>query len=117
MRRDFVTCGRRTAGLDYGARSMASRETEINLPDDLTAGAYATWVGVWHTRYELVLDFGVSEREETDDDRVPIRVVSRVRVPVGFAFELLSHVSNGMIEHERIYGESRRPERRLAEEA
>ena len=96
---------------------MASPEREINLPDELVAGVYATWVGAWYTPYEFVLDFAVQEDREDQqvESRAPVRVVSRVRLPAGTTFEALATIRARMAQYERTFGEIRLPRPRFPE--
>ena len=95
---------------------MASPQREINLPDALVAGVYATWVGAWYTPYEFILDFAVQEEEEEQlANRGPVRVVSRVRLPAGSAFEALATIRASMADYERSFGEVRLPRPRFPE--
>ena len=95
---------------------VASPEREINLPDELVAGVYATWVGAWYTPYEFVLDFAVQEEEEQElPNTGPVRVVSRVRLPAGSTFEALATIRANMADYERSFGEVRLPRPRFPE--
>jgi hypothetical protein len=66
---------------------------------------------VWHTAYELVLDF-VSETRLAPVGETPLEAVARIRIPVGFAMDLMKRVSATMTDYEGLYGEIRRPEER-----
>jgi hypothetical protein len=93
---------------------MAQAEPEINLPDELVAGVYATWVGVWYTPHEFVVDFAVQEEDEMRaENRTPVRVVSRVRLPTGTTFEALATIRAKMAEYEQTFGEIRVPRPRF----
>ena len=95
---------------------MEQSEPELNLPDGLAAGAYATWVVVWYTPHEFVVDFAVQEEDEMRaGSRAPVRVVSRVRLPTGTTFEALATIRAKMAEYERIFGEIRVPRPRFRE--
>jgi hypothetical protein len=80
----------------------------LQVPDDLTAGAYSNLVAVWHTPYEFTLDFAVTQPAQvmTDDTGTrqsvtPARVVSRVKIPPAAVFELMQALS----KNERLYEE------------
>jgi hypothetical protein len=72
---------------------------ELNLPPELEAGVYASFAAVWQDNDTFVLDFAVHTRppEPVPDlesgavtsVRVPARVVSRVRIPSGQAWDLM----------------------------
>jgi len=74
-------------------------QLELNLPPDLEAGVYAGFAAVWQDNETLVLDFAVhtsppqpvpdAKTGEVAALRVPARVVSRVRIPGGQAWELM----------------------------
>ena len=84
------------------------------LPPEHEAGAYATAAVVWYTAYDFTIDFAAPmghELAEPDDVRRH-RVVSRVRLPVGFAFELISMISGNMELYEQAWGEIHYPRRR-----
>ena len=86
---------------------MASHEPEVNLPDELVAGVFATHLTAWHTPYELVLD--LAAQEEPGEYTSPVRVVSRLRLPIVLGLEALDTLRGEMGEYERVYGEIRRP--------
>jgi hypothetical protein len=74
-------------------------QLELNLPQELEAGVYASFAAVWQDNDTFVLDFAVHTRPPepvADVDsgavaalRVPARVVSRVRIPAGQAWDLM----------------------------
>jgi hypothetical protein len=74
-------------------------QLELNLPPELEAGVYASFAAVWQDSDTLVLDFAVHTQPpqplpdagtgEVAAVRVPARVVSRVRIPAGQAWELM----------------------------
>ena len=74
-------------------------QLELNLPPEMEAGVYASFAAVWQDNDTLVLDFAVHTRppEPVADIesgavaavRVPARVVSRVRIPAGQAWDLM----------------------------
>ena len=69
-------------------------ELKIDVPPELEGGTYANVLNVWHTAYEFTLDFGVMQQVGDPEDsdaalQVPVRVVSRVRIPVTLLFEVL----------------------------
>lgn len=82
------------------------QELQINIPDDLAAGVYSNMVLVWHTAYEFTLDFAAIE--PTDSNRVPCRVVSRVRIPPTVIFDLMRALNENMSKYEARFGEIRR---------
>jgi hypothetical protein len=96
---------------------MAERpiELKINVPPELEGGTYANVLNVSHTAYEFTLDFGVMQQvgEPEDPDaalQVPVRVVSRVRIPVTLLFEVLKALNTNMSGYEATFGPIRAPE-------
>jgi len=96
---------------------MAERpiELKIDVPPELEGGTYANVLNVWHTAYEFTLDFGVMQQvgEPEDPDaalQVPVRVVSRVRIPVTLLFEVLKALNTNMTGYEATFGPIRAPQ-------
>jgi hypothetical protein len=90
-------------------------ELKIDVPPELEGGTYANVLNVWHTAYEFTLAFGVmqqvGEQEDTDSVlQVPVRVVSRVRIPVALLFEVLKALNTNMSGYEATFGPIRPPE-------
>ena len=90
-------------------------ELKIDVPPELEGGTYANVLNVWHTAYEFMLDFGVMQQvgEPEDPDavlQVPVRVVSRVRIPVTLLFEVLKALNTNMSGYEATFGPIRAPE-------
>ena len=92
-------------------------ELKIDVPPELEGGTYANVLNVWHTPYEFTLDFGVMQQvvepEDADADapvQVPVRVVSRVRIPVTLLFEVLKALNTNMTGYESTFGSIRPPE-------
>jgi hypothetical protein len=90
-------------------------ELKIDVPPELEGGTYANVLNVWHTAYEFTLDFGVMQQvgEPEDADapvQVPVRVVSRVRIPVTLLFEVLKALNTNMTGYESTFGSIRAPE-------
>ena len=90
-------------------------ELQLDVPPELEGGTYANVLNVWHTAYEFTLDFGVMQQvgEPEDADapvQVPVRVVSRVRIPVTLLFEVLKALNTNMTGYESTFGSIRAPE-------
>ena len=90
-------------------------ELQLDVPPELEGGTYANVLNVWHTAYEFTLDFGVMQQvgEPEDPDaavQVPVRVVSRVRIPVTLLFEVLKALNTNMTGYESTFGSIRAPE-------
>ena len=90
-------------------------ELQIDVPPELEGGTYANVLNVWHTAYEFTLDFGVMQQVGEPEDaeaavQVPVRVVSRVRIPVTLLFEVLKALNTNMTGYESTFGSIRAPE-------
>ena len=91
---------------------MADRpiELQIEVPAELEGGTYSNVLNVWHTAYEFTLDFGVMQTVAPQNDdpeaplHVPVRVVSRVRIPVTLLFEVLKALNTNMTNYEAAFG-------------
>jgi hypothetical protein len=84
-------------------------ELQIEVPPELEGGTYSNVLNVWHTAYEFTLDFGVMRSVEhpVEPDtplQVPVRVVSRVRIPVTLLFEVLKALNTNMTNYEAAFG-------------
>jgi hypothetical protein len=79
-------------------------QLELNLPPEMEAGVYASFAAVWQDNDTLVLDFAVHTQPpqplpdagtgQLAAVRVPARVVSRVRIPAGQAWEFIRAVND-----------------------
>ena len=90
-------------------------ELKLDVPPELEGGTYANVLNVWHTAYEFTLDFGVMQQVGEPEDpeaalQVPVRVVSRVRIPVTLLFEVLKALNTNMTGYEATFGSIRAPE-------
>ena len=95
-------------------------ELHIEVPPELEAGTYANVLNVWHTAYEFTLDFGVMQQVAEPEDpeeavHVPVRVSSRVRIPVTLLFEVLKALNQNMTNYEATFGPIREPEQTAEE--
>lgn len=84
-------------------------ELQIEVPAELEGGTYSNVLNVWHTAYEFTLDFGVMQAVGQQEDpaaplQVPVRVVSRVRIPVTLLFEVLKALNTNMTNYEAAFG-------------
>src|SRR5438874_7953110 len=82
------------------------QELQVSIPDNVAAGVYSNMALVWHTPYEFTLDFAAME--PTDSNRVPCRVVSRVRIPPTVIFDLMRALNENMSKYEARFGEIKR---------
>jgi hypothetical protein len=89
-------------------------ELQVTLPPELEGGTYSNVLHVHHTAYEFTLDFGVMRPPEQDDPtgpvRVPVVVVSRVRIPVTLLFEVLKALNQNLTIYESAFGPIKAPE-------
>ncbi len=83
-----------------------ANDVELKIPDQLEAGVYANSVRIWHTRSEFARDF--IARPANDEARDVARLVSRVKIPTIFMFELIRKLNGKMTDYERKYGEIER---------
>lgn len=92
---------------------------QVHVPPDLEGGVYANFLVVWHTPYEFTLDFAAmqpaQQTEEGSPPTVPMRVVSRVRIPVTLIFDVLRALNENMTRYETAFGEIRRPQQEEGE--
>src|SRR5438552_7705833 len=84
----------------------SEQQFQFTVPDDVAPGVYSNMVLVWHTPYEFTLDFAAIEPSDTN--RVPCRVVSRVRIPPTVIFDLMRALNENMSIYESKFGEIRR---------
>ena len=82
------------------------QELQISIPDDVAGGVYSNLALVWHTAYEFTVDFAAIER--SDSNRVPARVVARVRIPPTVMFDLMRSLNENMSIYEQKFGEIKR---------
>lgn len=86
------------------------------MPPELEGGVYSNFFNAWHSEHEFTIDFAsrqiplVEEPDEPESAAfVRCPVVSRVKLPVTLAFELIRSLNAVMTEYEAQYGEIRRP--------
>jgi hypothetical protein len=96
---------------------------QFYVPEPNEEGTYANSFAIWHTAYEFTIDFAVSQviqpvnpEEPAGAQVVPMRVVSRIRLPVGLVFDLIKSINERMAAYEAEWGEIHAPERREGEE-
>ena len=89
---------------------------DFDLSPEARVGVYANALSVWYSPYEFALDWGLSgppQAEDDDDPSSPIRittsVIARIRIPVGFGFDVLRALNEALTGYESIFGEIRRP--------
>ena len=102
---------------------MSSVSERLDVPFELESGVYANAISVWHTPYEVIADFAVrlapepSDPDDPESDPVtPARVVSRVRIPPTFVFEVVRAINGELTVYEAEFGEVSQPRRRDEEE-
>jgi hypothetical protein len=84
----------------------------VNLPPELEAGAFANFATIWRDNDGFVLDFavttapGIPQVDEAGESFVGVqaRVVSRVRIPAGQAWEFMRALNNQLGAWEAEHG-------------
>ena len=96
---------------------------QFYVPPEQEAGVYAHAYAIWHTAYDFILDFAVTQLAQATDPEdpdaghvVPARVVARVRIPPGLVFDLIQTINERMTQYEAEWGEIARPEFRAQED-
>ena len=87
--------------------SMAEPTLEYRVSEEIEGGVYANSVTLWHTGHEFTFDFCSSLPTRQDEDgsmTVPLRVVSRIKLPVSVIFDLLQAINTDMTKYEAAYG-------------
>ena len=86
-----------------GDPQQAPLQFELQLPDTMSGGVYANFLGVWHTAHEFTLDFAVTQPAslaQTPDGQtvthVPCQVVSRIKVPPTVLFDFLRTLNENL---------------------
>lgn len=88
---------------------MAAEQPALDLevPPELVPGVYANLLGVWHSAYEFMLDFGVFQPPSQRSEAAHIgafRVTSRIRLPVTLVFDVLRTINDAMSDYEARFG-------------
>ena len=84
----------------------------MQITPETEGGVYSNFVAVWHTAHEFTLDFCSTQPPQVDDSGdqfVPARVVSRVKIPPTMLFELLKALNTNMTNYEKVFGEIQQP--------
>jgi Protein of unknown function (DUF3467) len=102
-----------------GDASDRERYLQIDIPPEVRRGVYANTLTIWFSPYEFAFDWGLAERVEPEDPedptsplRMPMLIVSRVRLPTALVFDVLRALNQAMTDYEAIFGEIWRPEAR-----
>jgi hypothetical protein len=87
---------------------------EIQVPESAREGHYANFLSVWHSQHDFTLDFAVTEQATAAGDgsgvvNVPCHVVTRVRIPVTVAEDVLRALAANVTDYENTVGRIRRP--------
>jgi hypothetical protein len=90
---------------------------QLQFDPALIGGVYANLLAIWHTGDEFTLDFAVNaapaSRDRMPDGREVIavnhKVVARVRIPPGAAFEFIRLLNENMTLYEQQFGPIKRP--------
>lgn len=96
--------------------NMVPANFEMQIPLELEVGAYADFLGIWHSPHGFTLDFAVTQppvAQDSDDPNspvtVPCRVTSRVKIPSSLVFDVMRALNENMTAYEQAYGEIKRP--------
>jgi hypothetical protein len=81
----------------------------IDISPDVSAGRYANFLAVWHTRHELTLDFATTGPAEEPEGAsgplvVPCQVVARIKVSPSVVFDMLRALSDNLAGYEERFG-------------
>jgi hypothetical protein len=87
-------------------------KVNVNLPDELEAGVFASFASIWRDNEGFVLDFavttapGVAQTDETGETFVGVqaKVVSRVRIPASQAWEFMRALNSQLSAWENEHG-------------
>src|SRR5207248_436601 len=85
----------------YDRSPMAIRwrdsDFDLDVPAELEAGVYASFLATWYTAHEFTLDFGTPV---ADDPERQLRGVARVKVPPGVVFDMIRIIHARMTQYE-----------------
>jgi Protein of unknown function (DUF3467) len=91
-------------------------EINVEVPPEQEIGVYANFLSVWHSPHDFTLDFGVTLqaqlREGSTDERtvvLPTRIVSRVKIPLTVAQDMLKALSIQIAKFEESAGLIQKP--------
>ncbi|MGW3407941.1 DUF3467 domain-containing protein [Streptomyces sp. NPDC000888] len=102
-----------------GPQNQPPQEIQVEIPAEVETGVYADFVSIWHTPASFVLDFAGLRRSpelQTDPDTgaqkavLPVKIVSRVRIPPSQVFELMKALEQQLSAWELETGQRERPE-------
>ena len=86
---------------------------DLDVPAELEAGVYATFLATWYTAHEFTLDFGTQVEHHPERQ---LRGVARVKVPPGVVFDMIRIIHAKMTRYEEEYGPIHYPRRRPEDE-
>lgn len=101
--------------MEIDASQPVPARFEIHVPEDARTGVYANFLSVWHTQHDFTLDFAVTdqpmpiETEEGDGVAIPCHVVTRVRIPLTVAEDVLRALAQNVTNFENNVGRIRKP--------
>lgn len=87
--------------------------TAVQADPAMIGGVYANGLNVWHTQHEFTLDFVVNAEPAKlatgpSGEQVisaPQRLVARVRIPPGMAFDLIRAINDNLTTYEQNLGQ------------
>ncbi|MGV9560919.1 DUF3467 domain-containing protein [Streptomyces sp. NPDC003480] len=105
--------------MNNGPDNQPPQEIQVEIPTEVETGVYADFVSIWHTPESFVLDFaGLRRSPELQADPntgaqkavVPVKIVSRVRIPPAQVFELMKALEQQLSAWEVETGQRTRPD-------
>ena len=84
-------------------------QIKLEVPDDQINGCYANIMSVWSSPHDFTLDFAVAGQPEdvaADPIVVPARVVSRIKIPLAMAQDVLQALAAQVSNFEERVGQS-----------
>lgn len=85
----------------------------IEVPTEIETGQYSNFLSVWSGPHDFTLDFGVLGQSKPSDEPgsvvVPVRVVSRVKVPLTMAQDVLRALAENVSRFEEKAGRIWKP--------
>lgn len=80
----------------------------IEVPNELETGQYSNFLSVWSGPHDFTLDFAVLGQAQRDEETgrvvVPAKVVSRVKVPLTMAQDVLRALASNVSKFEEQAG-------------
>lgn len=85
----------------------------IEVPEGVENGCYTNFLSIWSSPHDFTLDFAVTGQAEPGEPGgplvVPARVVSRIKVPLTMAEDILRVIATQVSQFEEAAGRIRKP--------